>query len=83
MVPNSSGTPPAVRTPSLARSASLRNVMLQGVTSFQAFAIPICGLDQSASVRPTARSMDLAGAFCIPVVTSCDLGFMFTGVPSG
>ena len=34
MVPNSIGNPPAARTPALACSASLRSVMLHGVTSF-------------------------------------------------
>ncbi|CAB4688113.1 unannotated protein [freshwater metagenome] len=63
MVPNSIGKPPALRTPSLARSASLRKVMLHGVTSFHAFAIAIWGFCQSLSVMPTARSMARAGAF--------------------
>ena len=69
MVPNSIGKPPAARTPSLACSASLRSVMLHGVTSFHALAMAICGLSQSSSVMPTARSIERAGAFGIPSVT--------------
>ena len=57
IVPNSSGKPPASRTPSLARSASLRSVRLQGVTSFHDDATPIWGLTQSSSPIPTARNM--------------------------
>ena len=63
IVPNSIGKPPAARTPSLACSASLRSVMLHGVTSFHDEATPTCGLPQSSSVMPTARSIARAGAF--------------------
>ena len=44
IVPNSSGKPPAARTPSLARLASRSSERLQGVISFQDDATPICGL---------------------------------------
>jgi hypothetical protein len=81
MVPNSIGNPPAERTPSLANSASLRSVMLHGVTSFHALAMAICGFTQSASVMPTARSMARAGALVMPSVTSRLRGLMSTGVP--
>src|ERR1700733_14144529 len=70
MVTNSNGHPPASRTPSLERLASRSSGMLQGVTSFQLLATPICGLSQSASVIPTARSMARAGARVGPSVTS-------------
>ena len=62
MVPNSSGKPPAARTPSLAAFASRCSGMLQGVTSFQDEATPIWERSQSSSPRPTARSMARAGA---------------------
>ncbi len=75
MVPNSIGNPPASRTPSLLRSASLRSVRLQGVTSFQAEATPIWGLSQSLSVMPTARNMAREADFSMPVVTSWDRSF--------
>ena len=61
IVPNSSGKPPAARTPSLARLASRSSDRLHGVISFQDEATPICGLAQSSSPMPTARSMPRAG----------------------
>src|SRR5947208_7273564 len=70
MVPNSSATPPAARTPSFARFANRSSDRLHGVISFHDDAIPICGLSQSSSVRPTARSIARAGARSIPSVTS-------------
>ena len=70
MVTNSSGNPPASRTPSLARLASRSSGMLHGVTSFHDEATPIWGLSQSSSVMPTARSMARAGARSGPSVTS-------------
>ena len=57
IVPNSIGNPPASRTPRLTCSASVRSVMLHGVISFHELAMPICGLAQSSSVIPTARSI--------------------------
>ncbi len=80
IVPNSSGTPPARRTPSLAAAVSRLSDMLHGVISFHDEAMPICGLSQSSSVRPTARSIERAAAFWIPSVTSRDRGLMSTGV---
>ena len=44
IVTNSNGTPPASRTPSLARLASRSSGRLHGVTSFQLDATPIWGL---------------------------------------
>ena len=70
MVTNSMGKPPAWRMPSLPRLASRSRDMLQGVTSFQLLATPICDLPQSSSVIPTARSMARAGARSNPSVTS-------------
>ena len=78
MVTNSSGKPPASRTPSFARLASRSSGTLHGVTSFQLEATPTCALPQSASVIPTARSMARAGARSIPSVTSWLRGFMFS-----
>ena len=70
MVTNSSGKPPASRTPTLARLASRSSGMLQGVTSFHDDATPTWALPQSASVMPTARSIARAGARAEPSVTS-------------
>jgi hypothetical protein len=67
---NSSGNPPAARTPSFERFARRSSDMLHGVTSFQLEATPICGLSQSSSVIPTARNMARAGARAGPSVTS-------------
>ena len=78
IVTNSSGKPPASRTPSLDRLASRSSGTLHGVTSFQLDATPTCALPQSASVIPTARSMARAGARSIPSVTSWLRGFMFS-----
>src|SRR5439155_468541 len=69
IVTNSMGNPSAARTPSLARFASRSSGMLHGVTSFQLDATPICGLSQSASVIPTARSIARAPARAMPAVT--------------
>ena len=76
IVPNSSGKPPAARTPSLARLASRSRERLHGVISFQDDATPICGLAKSSSPMPTARSMARAGALASPSVTSWLRGFI-------
>src|SRR5437868_8124433 len=70
MVVNSSGKPPATRTPSLAALARRDNGRLQGVTSFQEEAMPTWERPQSPSPIPTARSIARAGARSIPSVTS-------------
>ena len=62
MVVNSIGNPPASRTPTLDRLASRSSGMLHGVTSFHDDATATCGLPQSSSVIPIARSMARAGA---------------------
>ena len=46
----------------LGRFASRSSGMLHGVTSFHDDATPTCGLPQSSSVMPTARSIARAGA---------------------
>src|SRR4051794_18182170 len=70
MVPNSSGKPSAPRTPTFACFASRSSDRLQGVISFQLLATPICGLCQSSSPIPTARSMPRAAARSTPSVTT-------------
>ena len=70
MVVNSTGTAPAARTPSLAAAARRFRWMLHGVTSFQEEATPTWGRAKPSSVKPTARSMDRAGARAGPSVTS-------------
>ena len=69
IVPNCIGKPPASITPFLDALAKRSSERLQGVTSFQEDAIPICGFSQSASVMPTARSIPRAGARSKPSVT--------------
>ena len=76
IVPNSIGQPFAWRTPTFTASARRSRDKLQGVTSFQEEATPICGFTQSSSPIPTARSIPRAGARSIPSVTSWLLGFM-------
>ena len=53
--------------------------MLQGVISFHELAMPTCGLSQSSSVIPIARSIARAPAFGLPSVTSRERGLMSTG----
>ena len=80
MVVNSIGNPPASRTPTFERLASRSSGMLQGVTSFHDDATATCGLPQSSSVMPIARSIARAGARLGPSVTSRLRGLMSTGV---
>ena len=44
------------------------------MTSFQDDATPTWGRSKSSSVKPTARSIERAGARSRPAVTSVDLG---------
>ncbi|CAB4767588.1 unannotated protein [freshwater metagenome] len=81
IVPNSRATPPASRTPILARAARRFSETLHGVTSFHEDAIATCGFTQSSSPKPTARNIARDAAFCIPSVTSRLRGLIFTGVP--
>ena len=50
IVLNSTGVPPASRTPSFTRSARSRRWMLHGITSIQVFATPTSGFSRSASL---------------------------------
>ncbi len=49
---NSSGVPPAARTPSFTCSASPRRWKLQGIASIQVLAIPTVGRLRSSSPKP-------------------------------
>ena len=74
IVPNSNGTAPACRTPSLAAAASPFRCRLHGVTSFQEEATATCGRPRSSSLSPTARSIARAGARPGPVVSGPERG---------
>ena len=74
IVPNSSGTAPACRTPSLAAAARPLRWTLQGVTSFHDEATATCGRVRSSSDSPTARSIARAAARDGPVVSGPDRG---------
>ena len=63
-------------TPCLEAFAKRSSERLHGVISFHEEAIPICGLTQSSSVIPTARSIPRCGARSIPSVTTPERGFM-------
>ncbi len=49
---NSSGVPPAARTPSLTCSARPRRWKLQGIASIQVLAMPTVGRRRSSSSKP-------------------------------
>ena len=70
MVPNMKGTLSAAQTPSLTFLASLSRWTLQGVTSLARLPIATKGLSMSSSPRPTARSMERAGARSGPSLTA-------------
>jgi hypothetical protein len=70
IVPKISGKPSAPRTPFFTRFERRSRDMLHGVISFQLLAIPICGLPQSSSPIPTARSMPRDPARSTPSVTT-------------
>ena len=70
IVPNSSGYPPAACTPSFADFANRSSERLQGVISFHELATPICGLAQSSSPIPTARSIPRDAVASRPSVTA-------------
>ncbi len=55
IVLNSSGVPPAARTPVATWAASSRWPRLQGIVPVQVVAIPTSGLLQSRSSSPIAR----------------------------
>jgi hypothetical protein len=75
--------PTGARTPSLAAAVSRRIDALHGVISFHDDAMPTCGLSQSSSVRPTARSIAREAAFWMPSVTSRERGLTSTAVAIG
>ena len=62
IVPNSSGVPPARRTPRFTWAARSRRWKLQGPISVQVLAIPTSGRERSSFVRPVALSIARAGA---------------------
>ena len=66
MTPNSSGVPPAMRTPALTASTMSRRWVWPGTISFQELAMPTSGAPISSSVRPTAFIRERCGAFSIP-----------------
>ena len=70
MVLNSSGVPPASRTPIFTCSDNARRCQLQGVISVQVFAIPMSGREIASSVRPIAFHMARAPARAGPLLTS-------------
>src|SRR5690625_5211488 len=76
IVPNSSGYPLAAWTPSFAAFARRSSDRLHGVISFHDDPTPICGLAQSSSPMPTARSMPRAAARSTPSVTARECGLM-------
>src|SRR6056300_718487 len=82
IVPNCSGYPPPAWTPSLAPCARRPSDMLQGVISFQELAIPTCGLSQSSSPMPTARSIPLDVVASMPSVTARERGLGSTWLMS-
>ena len=54
---NSSGTPPAARTPACTRSASRRCTRLQGERSLPDWAMPMMGLPDWSSSRVIPKFM--------------------------
>src|SRR6476646_3635615 len=68
IVLNSSGVPPASRTPRFASCASSLWLRLHGIVSIHVVATPIRGLARSSSVSPTAFSIERAPARSGPSV---------------
>src|SRR5690348_18417129 len=69
IVLNKTLLPPAASAPVAASRASSAICMLQGVTLAHVDATPICGLEKSASVKPTARSIARDAACFAPSTT--------------
>ena len=69
MVLNGTLLPPAASAPAPASRASSAMCMLQGVRFDQVEAMPICGLEKSASPKPTARNIARAGVCLSPSTT--------------
>src|SRR3954463_12764063 len=78
IVPNSSGYPPAVCTPSFTALASRSSDRLHGVISFQLEATPTWGFAQSSSPIPTARNIPRLAVASSPSVTVRLRGFTST-----
>src|SRR5262245_51149105 len=81
IVVNSTGVPPAARTPRLTSSASVRRCRLHGITSVCVPTTATSGRSRSASVSPVALSIARAGARLGPffsgsllMVASCSVG---------
>ncbi len=66
--------PPASLAPLVACTANSSICMLQGVKSLPVEAIPICGFSKSSSSKPTALSMERAGARSLPSTTMDEKG---------
>ena len=79
MTPNSSGVPPAMRTPALTASTMSRRWVWPGTISFQELAMPTSGRAISSSVRPTAFIRERCGAFSRPFfIKSLRIGSPFS-----
>ena len=65
-----SGVPPALRTPALTASTTLRRCMCPGTTSLNELAMPMNGRSISASLTPSARSSERCGARATPRLIS-------------
>ena len=70
MVPNMKGTLFASHKPCLTFCAMRSRCTLQGVTSLARFAMATNGLLKSSSCKPTARSIERAGALSGPSTTT-------------
>ena len=70
IVLNSSGVPPASRTPCFTYRASSRWFRLHGIVSIHVVATPISGFARSASVKPAPFSIARAGARSTPSVSA-------------
>ena len=66
MAGNSSGVPPAMRTPALTASASLPRWRCPGTTSLAALTTPTSGRSISSRVSPSAYKRERCGAFSSP-----------------
>ncbi len=65
---NSTGVPPAARTPAFTCFASSRWLKLHGIVSIHVVATPTSGRARSSSVRPMPLSIARAGARSGPSV---------------
>ena len=83
IVVNSSGNPPASRTPSLARLASRSSGRLHGVTSFQEEATADLGLVPVGVGHADGAEHGPAGGAVRPSVTSPLRGFIGFGMRRG